>query len=301
MSQKWYSNISAFNFKDKFTLSNEDLLEKLAKKQIIPCDKSALKTIGWDPILIGDDTTLTIKSSGAYLLKLKIEEKLIPGAIVKEQAEKEIYKREKQSGSKLSKADKTDIKDAIITKMKAQAFVKSSAITGYLDVKNKKLIVNSSSAVKVDTFTAYLRDTLGGLDIEILTPEYEMNAVLTDILLDSSKYKKFEIGSECKLKDFLDGKATITAKDEDLFSDEIKEHVTTGKQVDTIALIWQKRIAFKINHEFKITGVKALDLANEAVKDDAGENTDAYSKITSSMFIMIEDFNEMIDDLLNIE
>lgn len=301
MSQKWYGNISAFNYNDKFSLTDEQLLEKLEKKKIIPCDKSKLKTVGWDEIILGDPTTLTIKASGAYLLKLKTEEKLIPNAIVKEEAEKEILKREKESGSKLSKSEKNDIKDAIITKMKAQAFVKSSATLGLLDIKNKKLIVNSSSANKVDTFTCFLRDTLGSLDIEILKPDLEMQSVLTDILLDSKKYKKFGIGSNCTLKDFTDGEATITAKNEDLFSDEIKEHITTGKQVENIELIWQKRILFKIGADFKISGIKALDLVSEQIKDDAGESTDAYSKIVSSMFIMVEDFNEMLDDLMELE
>lgn len=300
MSQKWYSSISAFKFNDKFTLSDAELLEKLEKKRIIPCDKSALKTVGWDDIIMGDNSTLTIKASGAYLLNLKTEEKLIPAAIVKDESMKEILKREKKSGQKLSKADKEDIKDGVIAKMKAQAFVKSSATLGYLDVKNKKLVVNSSSAAKVDTFTAFLRDTLGSLDIEILKPDLEMQDVLTDMLVDNAKYKKFDIGSDCILKDFTDGQATIAAKKEDLFSDEIKEHISTGKQVENIELTWEKRISFKISSDFKIGGIKALDLIAESIKDEAGESTDAYSKITSSMFIMVEDFNEMLDNLMDL-
>lgn len=299
MSKQWYSTISAYKYNDKFNISDEEFLEKLKEHKIEPCGKSALKTIGWDPILIDDDSTLCIKASGAYLLKLKIEEKLIPSAIVKEETEKEVSKREKQSGNKLSKSDKNDIKEGIIAKMKAQAFIKSSYIYGYLDVKNKKLVVNAS-ANKADIFTNYLRNTLGSLDIEILEPDFELNSVLTDVLLDPSKFKKFDIGYECKLKDFLDGRATITAKDQDLFSDEIKDHVTSGKQVESLALVWEKRISFKLNHEFKITGIKPLEIIKEQADESGGESTDAYSKIVSNMFIMVEDFNELIDDLLKI-
>jgi recombination associated protein RdgC len=299
MSKQWYSTISAYKYNDKFNISEEEFLEKLKEHKIEPCGKSSLKTIGWDPLLIDDDSTLCIKASGAYLLKLKIEEKLIPSAIVKEETEKEVSKREKQSGNKLSKSDKNDIKEGIIAKMKAQAFVKSSYIYGYLDVKNEKLVVNGSAS-KADIFTNYLRNTLGSLDVEILEPDFELNTVLTDVLLDPSKFKKFDIGYECKLKDFLDGRATITAKDQDLFSDEIKDHVTSGKQVESLALVWEKRISFKLNHEFKITGIKPLDIIKEQADESGGESTDAYSKIVSNMFIMVEDFNELIDDLLKI-
>jgi recombination associated protein RdgC len=301
MSQKWYSSVSAFKFNDTFNLSIEELQSKLKNKKIIPCDKSSLKTVGWDEIILGDESSITIKASGAYLLNLKVEEKLIPASIVKEAAEKEISIREKKTGSKISKADKEDIKDAIITKMKAHAFIKSSFTLGYLDVKNKKLVVNSSSSAKVDAFTTYLRDTLGSLDIEILKPDLEMQGVLTDVLIDNPKYKKFDIGSDCVLKDFTDGQATIAAKREDLGSDEIIDHITSGKQIENIELIWEKRIGFKISSEFKISGLKPLQLISDEIKDQAGESTDAYAKIQTSMFIMVEDFNELIDDLMELE
>lgn len=61
-----------------------------------------------------------------------------------------------------------------------------------------------------------------------------------------------------------------------------------------------KRISFSIDEKFKINKVKFLDIVKEQIKEDLGESDDEYAIVQSSLFIMIEDFAELISDLQKI-
>lgn len=296
----WYKSITSFSLNDNFTVNQQELLEKLKEKKIIPCDQHALKTSGWDNVIPEEEGSLCYKIKDKFLLKMKIEEKLIPNAIVKLELEKEVIKREKETGEKVSSSSKKDIKDAIIAKMKKQAFVKPSFIEGYIDPKNKKIIVGSNSSKKADDFISLLRDTLGSLDVEPIFPEYDLSSILTEFILDPNKHDKFSLSHECKLKDISD-QSSISAKDEDLTSDEIKEHILSGKSVESISIIWQHRIRFKINNKFNISSIKPLEIIKEQMNDDLGESADdKIAVFEADKILMIEDLNELINDLISI-
>lgn len=297
---KWFTSISAFKIKEEINLSEKEILEKLKENKIIECDKFSLETIGWDLVLPEqDEESYLVKISGAFFVNLKKETKLIPSSVVKAETEKEINARFKKTGEKLSKAEKRDIKEGILAKMKSQAFVKPSNTFGYIDIKNNKIIVGTSSPKVAEEFLSLLRKSFGTLSVEILNPEYNLSEKLTSVLLNIDKFPKFKLSSDCKLKDLGDN-STITAKDEDLSSNEIKEHILSGKQVDTLSLIWENRILFKVNSKFKIQSIKPLEIIKEQMTDDLGDSLDDERELfIADKMIMIEDFNEMLDDLIS--
>lgn len=297
----WFSSISVFSLNEDFKLTQQSFLEKLKEKRIVPCDQHSISSFGWDNIIPEEEEeSLLYKISDKFLIKLKFEEKLIPSSIVKLELEKEVIKREKETGEKVSSSSKKDIKDAIISKMKKQAFVKPSFIEGYVDPKNKKIIVGTGSSKKADLFISLLRDTLGSLDVEPIFPDFDLSSTLTNFILDPLKYEKFSLSHECKLKDIAD-QSSIIAKDEDLTSDEIREHVVSGKTVESISIVWQQRIRFKINNKFNISSIKPLEIIKEQLNDDLGESAkEKIALFEADKLLMIEDLNELINDFISI-
>jgi recombination associated protein RdgC len=291
----------AYSLEESISKSQEQLNSSLKEKEIKHCGPSDMSTIGWEQLLDGDDTSFVLKASGAYLMTLVVEEKDIPSSVVNEELKNRSKEIEKREGRKLKKKEKDDLKDNIIAKMKPHAFVKTKRIQGYLDLTNKKLVVNTSSAKVGDLFTSFLRDTIEKLPIAIYGQEIDIAHKLTQYLREEKDPEKFAFGYECNLKSMDAEGAKITAKNQELFTDEIKNHIESGKVITDVELTWQERIRFKVDNTFKIKSIKPLDIVQQTISDDLGESVDEYAMMVANYTVMVEDFNEILLDLAAIK
>jgi hypothetical protein len=57
-----------------------------------------------------------------------------------------------------------------------------------------------------------------------------------------------------------------------------------------------KNIFFN-KRKFKINKIKFLDIVKDQIKEDLGESSDDRAMAQSSLYIMVEDFAEVISDL----
>ena len=294
----WFKNIFGFKLNEE-EYDNKIFQEKLETKQIKPCGKNDLDAFGWTPIF-DDEDELFQKVSGSYILKYKQEKKNIPNKVVQERLKKKIKEHFKETSQKANREEKDNFKEAIILEMAQTAFVESSYINGYIDFKNKFLIIDTASAKTADAFLSLLRESLGSIDVDILEPEYDAVDKMTDWLSEGSATKPFELEEGCVLKDMMGVGSKITADKHDLDVDEIKKHVSEGKKVDELDLNWHERINFRLCSDFKVKKIKFQDIVNDSVEEELGESDDQYAKYNASMFIMVEDFAEMLTDLLGL-
>jgi recombination associated protein RdgC len=294
----FYKNIFVYKLNEE-KIEESKLQGLLEERKIVPCNLRDLKKEGWDEVLPGGDE-LFVKASGAFIVKMKTEEKVIPAVIIKEMTEKKIKATMKATGEKLSKDDKENIKENVIFELASKAFIKPSYMSGYVDFKNKLLVVDASSPSKADTFVSLLRETLGSLDAEILEPESDVVQKSTGWLNGSTLELPFKMGEGCTLKDFGGEGSQIVVSKQDLKDEEIKNHLNHGKMVDKIDLQWHDRVNFTLTSDFKIKKIKFSDVVTEQIKEDLGEDDDNYSQFVATMFMMIEDFAELINDLKKI-
>jgi len=295
----WFKNIFAFKL-------NEDeydavkFQEQLEVKKIKPCGKNELESFGWTPIF-DDEDELFQKVSGSYVLKYKHEKKNIPNKVVQERLRKKIKEHFKETGQKPNREEKDNFKEAIILEMAQTAFVESSHINGYLDFKNKYLVIDTSSAKNADAFLSLLRESVGSIDVDIIEPDYDAVAKMTEWLSEGGATEPFELEEGCVLKDTMGIGSKITADKHALDVEEIKKHIEEGKQVDELDLNWHERINFRLCADFKVKKIKFQDIVNESVADELGESDDHFAIYSASMFIMVEDFAEMLNDLLGLK
>lgn len=289
----FYKNLFFYNVKE--TVKEQEIEDLLSDKVIKECGKHELKTQGWTNVL-KDTEELVQKVDGAYFFKYKIVEKVIPSSVLNDLLEEKVKKIEKIESRKVFNKEKKAIKEDIQIEMASKAFERSSYINGYIDFKNKLLIVETSSPSKADEFTSFLRETLGKLSLEIIPSKYDVVEKLTS-LISNPPSKKFELGESCLLKDMLGTNAKVTISNQELDVEEVINHISNGKSVDSLELIWQKRISFVLTSDYKIRKVKFLDIVTTQLNEDLGESDDDFSNFLSSMTIMLGDFNEMIEDL----
>jgi recombination associated protein RdgC len=291
---KWYSNLYAYKLNTK--IKEDDLSSKIEDFKIKEMSESDRTTHGWDYVI--EDSDLYCNVQGAFTLNLRIDKKTIPAAALKKKVNERVKKMEAQSSEKVNKKA---VKEQVEAELMKHAFISDKFIQGYIDNKNELLVINSNSNSDIELFVEYLRETLAGnLDVDLIEVDFDITETLTDWVKEKQAKEPFIIGEDCVLNDSLTGSKASFAR-QDLATDEIDVLLNSGKKVSELSLEWDKRVSLSLNNEFKIKRVKPLEIINQIIEGDIGEDDSAYTAYTTSMFIMISDFAAVLKDLLKEE
>lgn len=293
----WFKNIQVYKLNSKDRFNEDDIETKLNKFRFTPCGEYDLLKTGWVTILDNDkEDKLTRKIDEAFFFQLRTEKKIIPSAVVKERLQEKVQEHIIKNDKRPSKEEKNDYKDAIILNMAKNAFSSSTYLNGYIDYKSNYLIVNTGSSKQAEEFIGSLRMAFESLEVSPLEPEDDPSIKMSGWVANKSIPDVFSIGHGCDLKD-TDG-GSITVKKHEIETDEVIQHLDNGKSVTKLELTWQKRVTFNLTNKFEIKGIKFEDIVKESIKDNLGDSDDAYSVFQENMYIMVGDFAEIIDDLL---
>jgi recombination associated protein RdgC len=263
----WFKNLSIFRLTEEFTLSPEDLEQKLGALSFRPCGNHEESTFGWTSPLGKASQQLVHTANGFMMICAKKEEKVIPAAVVNEMVQEKILEAEDQQGRKLSKKERTAIKDELIFELLPRAFTFSNKTYAYIDPKGGWLIVDAASSKKAEDILSLLRKCLGSLPAVPLNTIEKPIATMTAWLINNEAPADITIEDECELRAPEEEGGIIRCKRHDLSLPEIKNHLDTGKEVIKLAVSWADRLSFIIDENLAIKRLKFLDLIQDQVAD----------------------------------
>lgn len=294
----WFKNIQVFKMNEVKKYSEDELETILGNERFSPCGEMDLIKTGWDTVFEDDEENKLVRKVGnAFFFKLKTEKKMIPNSVVKEKLKEKIAKyRAENEDRKPSKIEKDQMKETITLEMARTAFTEPKYIEGYIDYEHDLLVVNAGSSAKAEEFTSALRVAMGSLDIGFLDVD-DVSDKLSGWMVNNSRPPEFDIGISCDLKDLEGG--TISVKKHEVDVEEITQHLSNGKNVVKLELVWQKRLRFSLTNKFEIKSIKPEDIVKEGVSEDIGDAKDHYNVFQANMLIMTADFAEMINDLVS--
>ena len=147
----WFKNLSIFRLTEDFTLSPEDLEQKLGAIWLF-APAAIMRNLllaglrRWEKL----QNSWCIAANGFMMICGKKEEKVLPAAVVNEMVQEKILEAEDQQGRKLSKKERTAIKDELIFELLPRAFTFSNKTYAYIDPKGGWLIVDAASSKKAE-------------------------------------------------------------------------------------------------------------------------------------------------------
>ena len=263
----WFKNLSIFRLTEDFTLAPEDLELKLEQMAFRPCGSHEESTFGWTSPVGKSSQQLVHSANGFLMLCGKKEERVLPTSVVNEMMQEKILETEEQQGRKLSKKERTAIKDELIFELLPRAFTFSNKTYAYIDPKGGWLIVDSASAKKAEDLLSSLRKCLGSLPAVPLNTIEKPVKVMTDWLINNQTPDDITIEDECELRAPEEEGGIIRCKRQDLSLPEIKNHLDIGKEVIKLAVNWADRLSFIIDEHLSIKRLKFLDLIQDQVSD----------------------------------
>lgn len=251
----WFKNLRIYSLADSVKYTPEELNEALAKFEFKPCGNLDPLKYGWTSPLGRDGNEYVHAANGYIMICAKRQEKVLPGAIIKETLDEKIAEISDRESRNVGRAEKQGIKEEIIFSLMPRAFVKSSYDFAYIDTNKQLIIVNTSSANRAEELLSALREALGTLKAIPLTPLNTPREVLTAWLTGGDIPEDLEVGQECELSS-LNEDRSVKFKHQDLWVKEVSRHIDSGLQVSKLAVSWKDSIECLIDDQFCFKRIK---------------------------------------------
>lgn len=268
----WFKNLCAYRFLEPFTLSAEELEEKLAAAPFTPCGSMDMSSRGWVSPMGQEGAQLVHSANGIHLLALREESKILPASVIKEVLNQRVAEKEEKELRKIRKREKEQMKEEILFELLPRAFTRSKQSFGFIDAKEGWLVVDAGSWKHAEAFTEYLRDCLGSLPIAPPATHDAPQSVMTAWLADEHLPGDIVLGEEAVFEDPQTEGCEVRCKRQDLGAEEIKAHIKGGKRVRRLAITWADRLSCVLGADYSVKRLKFGDVIKEESGDRSAES-----------------------------
>ncbi|MCT8162827.1 recombination-associated protein RdgC (plasmid) [Pseudomonas fulva] len=295
----WFKNLLTYRMTQDVSLTCEALEEALRSKPARKPESQVLQTVGFiSPSSKNPEAPLAHKVEGVYLLALRTYDRLLPPSAVADELAEKVEEIETSQARKVYKKEKDQLKDEIIQSMLPRAFIRKKTTYAALDLVNKLIFVNTSSAIAAEALLSTLREVVGSLPVRPVTVKIAPTATFTDWVKNGQAAENFYVLNNCTLKDPDEDGGEINVKNQDLTSDEIKQLIASGKVVTKISLAYKDLVSFSLNDKLSVQGLRFESLLQEKAVQDGGDEKDG--QFDASFLLMMATLNEVIPQLLTV-
>jgi recombination associated protein RdgC len=267
----WFKNVHFFRLVQPFSLSAEELEERLARAAFRPCGSLEVYTTGWVPPL-GRGAAQLVHATGGYLLVTAgREEKILPGSVVREVVDEKVAEIEEQQMRSVRRKERESIREEVLQTLLPRAFTRSSRISAYIAPREGWLVVDAATRKRAEELASLLRKTLGSLELADVRTAREPIQVMTGWLAEGCGAEGFVVEDECELRDPSKEGGIVRCKRQDLSAEEVRGHLEAGKRVTRLALTWNERLSFLLGDDLSIKRLRFEDVVREQAADTSAE------------------------------
>jgi len=221
------------------------------------------------------------------------QEKILPAAAIREICDEQAAKIAEQQGRPLGRKQRNQLRDEVLLQLLPKALSKSTYTFAYLDLSNRWLIVDASSSSKAEELIALLRQSLGELPAVLPKLKGPISDAVTMWLSTQETPAGFAFTDTCELRSSVDD-SIIRCRNLALDSEEISQHLATGKYLSKIGLSWQDRLEFVLHEDCSIKQLKPSDLLRESFEN----SSDADAQFDQDFALMRMEFASFLHDLM---
>lgn len=262
----FFRNLTFFRF--PLAVDFSEIAELLPHAQLRPVGALEMTSRGFVSPFGRQETEVLHHQIGDFLwLTVGGEDKMLPSAVVNDELEKRIAQVQELTGQIPGGRERKRLKDDILHSLLPRAFVKSSRLDAFLDLRHGYIAVDTSSRKNAEALVSHIRGLLGSFPAMPLNAEVAPRSILTGWIAGEALPDGLALGEEAELRDPVEGGAVIKAKDQELLCQEIEEHLDSGKQVSKLALVMEDNLSFVIDDRLVVRKLKFLDGALDNLQD----------------------------------
>lgn len=292
----WFKNLQIYRLPANWESTAAALEEKLAERPLQPCTGLNLQSRGW--VAPAQTEQLVYEQQKHLLIAMGIEQKLLPAAVIRQEADERALQYERLKGFKPGRKMMRELKEQVTAELLPRAFVRQRKLHAWLDVQNGLLIVDTSSANRAEELVELLRDTLGEFAVLLVETDHAPSATLTAWLASGNPPGQLALDDECELCGSDVTKPTVRYVRHPLEGEDgLKRHIADGKFVTKLALTWSDRIALVVTEKLQIKRVKFLAVkeGDDQIAQNPEEQFDVdFALMTGELSQLIKDLGEAL-------
>lgn len=252
-------NARIYRFTEPMTIVSAALEDRLQAHPFRPCGPLESMTMGFVPPPQTQESGALVHPCGDFLLLcVRIQERLLPAAALADALAARIATIEAQELRTLGRAERKRLRTAIADEMLPQVFPQSKRVLLYLDRRADLLVVDTASQAQADDLVSLLREAADSLPVRPLDGHF-VSSTLGAWMRDGSAPADVALDDACELRDPEDSARVVRCAGENLWSEEILNHVRAGKSVRRLAMTWNDGISFVLDQDLVLRKIRLLD------------------------------------------
>lgn len=247
--------------------SLSELDEALDKKPYAPLGATQLRRTSF----VENPTTKerVTPIDGGYAFSYRMDEKILPAAVVNEALNERVSKIEEEEGRPVGFKERSVLKNDVLLELLPKAMSKHTLIDAFYHVERQILVINTASGTVADTLVSDLLDALGRFKyrkLQIVDLDLRLTTRLTAYVdhEDDEAFGPLDPGRYVQLKDSNGNKTTFDTVNSP--EKGILEAISSGAQVERMSFL-VRGTEFKLTRTFDF---KSLSFA----PTDAEESDD---------------------------
>lgn len=286
---------AAIVFKADFGLTVDALNKKLEEHQFQECEPTHVRSVGFVPVSGVEGTPLVSEFKNGFAFRVRIDEKVIPGAVVKREVEATVARVEASTGRKVGKKERADIKDEVMLELAKQAFPRTAIITCFYQQTTGYLIVPTTSKKLADAIVTKLVFATGSVKTETIHVSDVKHGLTTRLKAwNDGNEDAFGVFQPCAEAALQQGDRKIGIKMGSLSgaNQAIKEALESKFDVMSMGFTHDGETEFRLTKDFRLKGIEFSHTDSEDEEEasfyaQATLEVDAVSAVITDLVEMI--------------
>lgn len=289
----WFKNLMLYRLTD-WTETAESLSRQLARQPLQPCGGSEIQRHGWLPPHEED----FVHSWSPHLwITLGTDRKLLPASVIAQQTRLRGEEFEQSRGYKPGRKQLKDIKEAVVDELLPRAFSVQRRTHAWIHPERQWLIIDSATPARAEELLETLRKNDLSFGAVPLRTRLSPVTAMTDWLINDSLPHVFTIDRDCEWRARQDERMKVRYAHHALDSQEMRQHVQSGKDVTRLAMTWGQKISFVLDDAWQLRRLAPLDILTEReATEDRGFDSD-FALMTVELTALLDDLIEALDGL----
>ncbi len=240
-----------------------------------PCGPTQDKSMGWVPPRGQEGGALVESVNGQIVMRMAIETRTVPSSALDKAVKEAAAKIEETTGRKPGRKEMKMLREDALLALLPQAFPKRVNTWVWIDRAAERIMVDSASGSRVDAAISLLVRSFDQLCLDnLLTNTTPVTAMTQWLMCESIDQlpEHLSIGRQLTLESFDEDHAKVRLENHYLLTDEVRKHITEGKQPTSLAMSYDGTVDFVLTDAMAL---KKINVANVNAAD-RGEDVDAF-------------------------
>jgi recombination associated protein RdgC len=289
----WFKNLIVYRLPADWAVSAPELEELLSKHTLQPCGALEMMSRGWVPPASTPRLLHTVNQQ--HLIALGIDQKLLPGSIIRQVAKERAEALAVEQGYPVGRRQMRDLKMRVTEELRARALTRRRVVRAWIDPLNGWFVVDASGAAKAEELTEVLRVTLGGsFAVTFMETEKSATASMSAWLVQGDAPTRLTIEQDLELQSADGSKATVRYTRHPLDLREVQQHLKAGKHPTRLGLTWSDRVSFVLTDKGQVKRIEFLEMTKDTAD---GGDVDAAEQFDIDFAVMAGELAKLLEDL----